>query len=509
MVLRVLILLTAFVASHAWSQSPVRNTRPEAVRSVAGEQRYALTIGINDYREVGRLERAVNDARAMGRALEQAGFRVVVLTNASRAEMNRAINQFVLNLSGGGQGMFFFAGHGVQINNHNYLLPVDVQAPQVEADVADQAISLQGIQDKLAEVRARFALLVVDACRDNPLPRKAGRTLGGTRGLAQASNAEGQMVVFSAGANQQALDKLSDLDTNPNGVFTREFLPWIGKPGVSVRDAVLQVRSAVRARARSVNHEQFPAVYDQVDGNFYFLPGGVGALAAVQPANVPAPVPGLQSAPSSAPERASVDPAEAAFWAEARRLDDPAAYAAYLGAYPDGRHISDARAAVDQARHDQEAQRRIAEEQAWASAEASGSVASYSAYLGTYPNGRFAALAKLKRERLGGTDKDFAGTWHAPTCPGAPGWWGRGGPPRDVTITLSQAGNNLTGKLVERSQDYPYSATLSGRATGDQAQLSSSVRSKHKMKLSTDGNTLTDSWCNKDDGCAVCVMERR
>jgi uncharacterized caspase-like protein len=231
MFLRVLILLTAFVASHVWGQAPPRNLGAVPARPAAVEQRFALAIGINDYREVGRLEKAVNDSRAVGHALEQAGFRVVVLTNARRAEMNRAINQFVLNLSGGGQGVFFFAGHGVQINNHNYLLPVDVQAPQVEVDVADQAISLQGIQDKLAEVRARFALLVIDACRDNPLPQKAGRTLGGTRGLAQASSAEGQMVVFSAGANQRALDKLSPQDNNPNGVFTREFLPWIGKPG--------------------------------------------------------------------------------------------------------------------------------------------------------------------------------------------------------------------------------------------------------------------------------------
>jgi formylglycine-generating enzyme required for sulfatase activity len=408
MFLRVLILLTAFVASHVWGQAPPRNLGAVPARPAAVEQRFALAIGINDYREVGRLEKAVNDSRAVGHALEQAGFRVVVLTNARRAEMNRAINQFVLNLSGGGQGVFFFAGHGVQINNHNYLLPVDVQAPQVEVDVADQAISLQGIQDKLAEVRARFALLVVDACRDNPLPRKAGRTLGGTRGLAQASSAEGQMVVFSAGANQQALDKLSPQDANPNGVFTREFLPWIGKPGVSVRDAVLQVRSAVRARARSVNHEQFPAVYDQVDGNFYFLPGGGGALAAVPSASLPAPAPALQPAPSPAPDAVAVDPAEAAFWAEARRLDDPAAYAAYLSAYPQGRHIADARAAVDQARRAQEARQRLAEEQAWARAEAGASAASYAAYLGAYPNGRYAALAKLKRERLGGGAQDCA-----------------------------------------------------------------------------------------------------
>jgi formylglycine-generating enzyme required for sulfatase activity len=404
MFLRVLILLTAFVANHVWGQAPPRNLGAVPARPAAAEQRFALAIGINDYREAGRLEKAVNDARAVGRALEQAGFRVVVLTNASRTEMNRAINQFVGNLSGGGQGVFFFAGHGVQINNHNYLLPVDVQAPQVEADVADQAISLQGIQDKLAEVRARFALLVIDACRDNPLPQRAGRTLGGTRGLAQASSAEGQMVVFSAGANQRALDKLSPQDANPNGVFTREFLPWIGKPGVSVRDAVLQVRSAVRARARSVNHDQFPAVYDQVDGNFFFVPGGGAAIAGIQTS----PISALMPPPPSEPAPGVADPAEAAFWAEARRLDDLAAYTAYLSAYPSGRYAADARAFIDRARRSQEAQDRLAEDQAWAKAESGATAASFSAYLGAYPNGRFAALARFKRERLTGAVRDCA-----------------------------------------------------------------------------------------------------
>jgi formylglycine-generating enzyme required for sulfatase activity len=177
---------------------------------------------------------------------------------------------------------------------------------------------------------------------------------------------------------------------------------------VSVRDAVLQVRSAVRARARSVNYEQFPAVYDQLDGNFYFLPGGVGALAAVPPATLPAPVLALQPPPSTAPEAVAVDSAEAALWAEARRLDDLAAYTAYLGAYPSGRYVADARAFIDQVRRSEEARDLLVEEQVWAKAEAGASVASYSAYLGAYPNGRFTALAKLKRERLVGAARDCA-----------------------------------------------------------------------------------------------------
>lgn len=253
--------------------------------------RHALVIGNNGYQNVGQLEKADNDARAMGKALERIGYETTVLLDANRRAMNAAINRFVDDIAGGGEGVLFFAGHGVQINNQNYLLPVDIDNPRNEADVGDQAVSLQGIQDKIAQAHARFTLLVIDACRNNPLPKKAGRNLGGTRGMALASSAEGQMVIFSAGANQLALDKLTPDDPDPNGVFTRELLPWLGKPGVSVRQAVQEVRRAVYVKAKSVNHDQFPAVYDQVLGDFYFVPrANEPAPTAAAPTPAVAPV---------------------------------------------------------------------------------------------------------------------------------------------------------------------------------------------------------------------------
>ncbi len=276
--LRLGLLLLACVAGgiHA------ADTRNLGVEAVAHEKRYALVIGNNGYNSVTQLEKAVNDARAMGAALERAGFATTVLTDANRRSMNRSINQFVENIAGGGEGVFYFAGHGVQIDNQNFLLPVDLEPPRNGEDIADQAVSLQRIQDKIADVHAQYALMIIDACRDNPLPTKAGRSIGGTRGLSQPSSAQGQMVVFSAGANQKALDKLSDSDRNPNGVFTRQLLPWITQPGVSIRDVVLKVRREVYAEARSVRHEQLPAVYDQVLGDFFFVhaPAAAASVAA-------------------------------------------------------------------------------------------------------------------------------------------------------------------------------------------------------------------------------------
>jgi hypothetical protein len=298
-------LVLACLCLPAWSKAPVEGGTREA------DRRIALVIGNNAYRHVPPLEKAANDARSVGEALKKVGYKTTVLLEANQRRMNSAINRFVEDLENGGMGILFFAGHGVQINNQNFLLPVDFEQPASEADVADQGVSLQAVQDKLAQARTRFTLLVVDACRDNPLPRKAGRSFGLTRGLAQASSAEGQIVVFSAGANQQALDKLGQDDRHPNGVFTREFLPWIERPGVSIRDAILEVRSAVRQRARTVNHEQFPAVYDQAEGEFYF-------------------------SPSAKPRLLSPNQAELLFWQSVQGSESSEDFADYLRLYPEG-----------------------------------------------------------------------------------------------------------------------------------------------------------------------------
>lgn len=265
---------------------------------VIDNNRYALVIGNNAYLSTAQLEKAGNDALAMGKSLERIGYRTTVLIDANRRQMNTAINRFVENITGGGEGVLFFAGHGVQINNQNFLLPVDIDNPRHEADVGDQAISLQSVQDKLAQAHPRFTLLVIDACRNNPLPQRAGRNLGATRGLALASSAEGQMVIFSAGANQLALDKLHAQDNNPNGLFTRELLPWLEKPGVSVRQAMLEVRRSVHTKAKEVNHDQFPAVYDQVLGDFFFLPKSA-VTASVRPVQPDVPMPSTAAAEST------------------------------------------------------------------------------------------------------------------------------------------------------------------------------------------------------------------
>jgi hypothetical protein len=229
--------------------------------------RKALVIGNDLYTHVPKLNNAGADADAMAKSLEAVGYKVFKHLNLDEKRFKQAIRDFRQNLSGGDEVLFFYAGHGVQLGNANYLLPTDVQGDQ-EDQVKDDAILLQKVLDDLEEKKTKFALAVIDACRDNPFKSK-GRAIGG-RGLAPTSAATGQMIMFSAGSGQQALDRLGDNDKEKNGLFTRIFVKEMIKPGLSVDRVLRNVRNEVVRLARSVGHEQTPALYDQAIGEFYF-----------------------------------------------------------------------------------------------------------------------------------------------------------------------------------------------------------------------------------------------
>lgn len=229
--------------------------------------RKALIFGNDNYQSVSRLKNAKEDATAMASALRSYGYQVTIRLDATEKEMKASIRSFSATINGGDEVLFFYAGHGVQLGAANYLLPIDIGG-ESEAQVKDDAIQLQRLLDEMVERRAKFTLAVIDACRDNPF-KGAGRSIGG-RGLAPTTAATGQMIIFSAGVGQQALDQLGPKDTDRNGLFTRVFLREIRKPGVSVDRVVRNVRNEVVNLAKSVGHDQVPAIYDQVVGDFYF-----------------------------------------------------------------------------------------------------------------------------------------------------------------------------------------------------------------------------------------------
>ena len=229
--------------------------------------RKALVIGNDLYTDVPKLNNAVADAEAMAKSLENVGYKVFKYLNVPEKKFRQAIREFKQQVSGGDEVLVFYAGHGVQLGNANYLLPVDIRGDG-EDQVRDEAVLLQKILDDLEEKKTKFSLAVIDACRDNPFKGK-GRAIGG-RGLAPTTAATGQMIMFSAGSGQQALDRLGDHDKERNGLFTRIFVKEMQKPGLSVDRVLRNVRNEVVRLARGVGHEQTPALYDQSIGEFYF-----------------------------------------------------------------------------------------------------------------------------------------------------------------------------------------------------------------------------------------------
>lgn len=227
----------------------------------------ALLLGNDRYQNVAALKNAKADALAMANVLQTIGYRTWVKTDLTLSAMKNALRQFKSEVEGGDEVIIFYAGHGVQIGSSNYLLPIDINA-ESEDQVKDDGIQLQRLLDDMNEKKVRLTLALIDACRDNPFP-KAGRAIGG-RGLAPTTAATGQMVIFSAGSGQQALDRLGAEDKDPNSLFTRTLIKEIKVPGVRVDNVIREVRKKVVEAARSVGHEQVPAIYDQVVGDFYF-----------------------------------------------------------------------------------------------------------------------------------------------------------------------------------------------------------------------------------------------
>jgi uncharacterized caspase-like protein len=205
----------------------------------------ALVVGNDAYANVPALQKAVNDSRAIGDALERLGFVVRRVENVDQRGMSRALVAFDGDIAPGDRALFFYAGHGFEIGGTNYLLPTDV--PAAEANqldlIRDAAFPVDRIIDGIRQRGASVAVLVLDACRDNPFAGAGTRSLPTTRGLARVDAPEGVFVLMSAGTKQEALDRLSDADNNPDSVFTRTFLGELKKPGQTLVQIAKRTRS--------------------------------------------------------------------------------------------------------------------------------------------------------------------------------------------------------------------------------------------------------------------------
>ena len=293
-------------------------------------KRIALVVGNDNYQHVSKLQKAGNDAVAMATELRAAGFEVVLHKDLNYRGMVKAMESLYASITGGDEVVVFFAGHGVQIKSGSFLLPTDIEATS-ESEVEKTSYGLNDLMDHLGQAKASFSLVLLDACRDNPLKTK-GRNVGGaSRGLGPPDPPKGQMVVYSASRGQQALDRLSDADNHPNSVFTREFIARMRKPGLRLEDLVREIQDSVERLARTVSHEQRPAMYNEARGNFYFFSPGAG------------------SATAAASGAAGINEAlrEDRFWEDTKSAGNRDGFEAYLDQYPKGRYANLARANIN------------------------------------------------------------------------------------------------------------------------------------------------------------------
>jgi Caspase domain len=275
------------------------------------DKRIALVIGNNDYKYVPKLQKAVNDARAMGDTLKQLGFQVMVAENQNRQQFSQTLLAFDNALGPGDTAFFFYAGHGFEIAGQNFLLPTDVPAATEgqEELVRDASVLADRVIERLQNKKVRTSILVFDACRNNPFERSGTRAVAGGGGLAPMTQLpEGVFSIFSAGPRQTALDRLSNDDANPNSVFTRTFTKELMQPGRNLVQVTQQTRRLVSELAETVSHKQIPVYFDQMVDDV-FLNGAAKTTEQAKPADPPQKVAALPpvAVPRPAPPNDSVN----------------------------------------------------------------------------------------------------------------------------------------------------------------------------------------------------------
>jgi len=244
-----------------------------AASAARAEHRVALVIGNQRYESLPSLEKSAADAEAYASLFKSKGFdQVIFKEDLSRNGMDQAVSLFIDAVHSGDLAVFVYAGHGWSDGSQNYLVPTD--APRSGSEGYLKRISLpiengvDGVLDEIERKGARLKVAIIDACRNNPFISSDGtRSVGMSRGFNRMPQPPaGTFVVFSAGAGQTALDWLSDADPNPNGVFTRTFVPLL-EADLTLLDATKAAQEKVYEAAKSVGHDQQPAYYDETRGN--------------------------------------------------------------------------------------------------------------------------------------------------------------------------------------------------------------------------------------------------
>jgi formylglycine-generating enzyme required for sulfatase activity len=266
-----------FVAA-AWLTALFAAFVPAHLAPAHAEKRVALVVGNDRYANLGaseQLQKAVNDAHAVGGALRSIGFDVIAGENLGRRALLGKLGELVQRLDAGDTALFFFSGHGVALEGVNYILPADVPdiAAGQETLLKGEAIGETYVISELTARGVRVAVIVLDACRTNPFSRPGGKGIGVAKGLAPPPQVTGVFSLYAARSGQAALDRLYEGDPSPTSVFSRVLVPMLTKPGVDLRDLAYEVREEVARIARTAGYDQQPEDHDGTIGGRVYLAG--------------------------------------------------------------------------------------------------------------------------------------------------------------------------------------------------------------------------------------------
>lgn len=296
------------LARAAWLAAlpgAVRAQPTPGAAAAGGTRRVALVIGNAQYAQAP-LSNPENDARLVGSTLRALGFEVDLQLNLKARDFKRVLRDFGRRMDDDGSAsVFFYAGHGMQIDRRNYLLPVDLNLRD-EGEIKDEAIDIEDtLLARIDRVRPRARIFIIDACRDNPFAtdnpaRGATRSVRVGRGLAEMA-APGALIAFSAAPGRTA----EDGPPGTNSIYTRHLAQEMRSEGLEVEEMLKNVRVKV---LRDTQERQIPWVNTSMVVNFVFNPGA-GALAAVAAARAAPDAATPSATPSPAPSLAPARPA--------------------------------------------------------------------------------------------------------------------------------------------------------------------------------------------------------
>jgi len=296
----------------------------------AQQKRIALIIGNGAYKS-NPLKNPVNDAGDIADALQELDFNVMLKINADHRTMKKAIRRFGKKLRSGGVGLFYFAGHGLQVKGRNFLIPIgaDIEA---EADIEFEAVDAARVLAQMDDAGNKLNIIILDACRDNPFARSFR---SGSRGLAKMDAPTGSILAYATSPGSVAAD-----GQGRNGLYTSVLLKHMMVPGLTIEKMFKQVRIDV---VNDSGDKQVPWESSSLTGDFYFnTDRGITVVKHKKLA-----VEAEKLSPTiSKPQQTTME-MELAFWQSIQNSDNAAPLEAYIEQFPNGTFAALAKVKID------------------------------------------------------------------------------------------------------------------------------------------------------------------